>query len=109
MDDADVVRRYVAEIEGVPQLTPAEEAELTRRVGAGDDQAKQRLAAANLRLVAHIAAPYANRSVTLVNLIQEGNMELIRAIEDFDAGRDGTLSSYATRRIRGAITRIAGQ
>jgi RNA polymerase primary sigma factor len=109
MDDADVVRRYVAEIEKVAPLTPAEEAEFFGRAGAGDDQAKQRLAAANLRLVAPIAAPYADRGVKLIELIQKGNMELMRAIEDFDAERDGAFSSYASRRIREVITRIVGQ
>jgi RNA polymerase primary sigma factor len=109
MHDADVVRRYLAEIEKVPPLTPAEEAELTRRARAGDDRAKQRLAAANLRLVEPVVVPYADRGVRLIDLIQEGNKELIRAIEDFDAGRDGTLSSYASTRIREVIERIVGQ
>jgi DNA-directed RNA polymerase sigma subunit (sigma70/sigma32) len=109
MDDADPVGMYRAEIEKVPPLTSAEEAELTGRARSGDDEAKQRLTEGSLRLVVSIAELYADRGIALIDLIQEGNVGLVRAVEEFDARRDGSFSSYASRRIREAITGIVGQ
>ena len=106
----DPVRTYLREIGKVPLLTPKQEIELARRVEQGDEQAKRHLIEANLRLVVSIAKRYVGRRMDFLDLIQEGNRGLIRAIEKFDWRRGYKLSTYATWWIRQAITRsIADQ
>lgn len=106
----DPVRMYLKEIGRVPLLTPEEEVELAKRMEMGDKQAKARLIEANLRLVVSIAKRYVGRGMQFLDLIQEGNMGLIKAVEKFDHRRGFKLSTYATWWIRQAITRaIADQ
>jgi RNA polymerase primary sigma factor len=106
----DPLKLYVRQIGEGPLLTAAEERELARRKDAGDEAAKRRLIESNLRLVMSIARNYANAGVPLLDLIQEGNLGLIRAVEKFDGERGFKLSTYATWWIRQAITRaIADQ
>jgi len=102
---ADPLRLYVRQIGGGPLLTREEERELARRKDAGDVLAKRRLIEANLRLVMSIARNYARADVPLLDLIQEGNLGLIRAVEKFDYRLGFKLSTYATWWIRQAITR----
>jgi RNA polymerase primary sigma factor len=99
------LRVYLKEIEGIPLLTREQEGELARRVRAGDAAAKARLAEANLRLVVQIARRYLNRGLPLPDLIEEGNIGLLRAVEKFDADRGTRFSTYATWWIRQAIVR----
>jgi RNA polymerase primary sigma factor len=99
------LRVYLKEIEGIPLLTREQEGELARRVRAGDAAAKARLSEANLRLVVQIARRYLNRGLPLPDLIEEGNIGLLRAVEKFDAGRGTRFSTYATWWIRQAIVR----
>jgi RNA polymerase primary sigma factor len=109
-DTQDPLKLYVRQIGDGPLLTAAEERELARRKDLGDEAAKRRLIEANLRLVMSIARNYANAGVPLLDLIQEGNLGLIRAVEKFDGSRGFKLSTYATWWIRQAITRaIADQ
>ncbi len=106
----DPVRLYLKEIGRVPLLTPEQEVELAKRVEAGDDEAKRRLAEANLRLVVSIAKRYVGRGMLFLDLIQEGNLGLIKAVEKFDYRKGYKFSTYATWWIRQAITRaIADQ
>lgn len=106
----DPIRMYLKEIGKVPLLCPEEEAELARRMEAGDVTAKKRLAEANLRLVVSIAKKYSGRGMQLLDLIQEGNLGLIKAVEKFDYRKGYKFSTYATWWIRQAITRsIADQ
>jgi RNA polymerase primary sigma factor len=106
----DPVRMYLKEIGRVPLLTPEEEVQLAKRVEAGDDEAKRRLAEANLRLVVSIAKRYVGRGMLFLDLIQEGNLGLIKAVEKFDYRKGYKFSTYATWWIRQAITRaIADQ
>jgi RNA polymerase primary sigma factor len=106
----DPVRMYLKEIGRVPLLTPAEEVELAKRMEAGDEEAKRRLAEANLRLVVSIAKRYVGRGMLFLDLIQEGNLGLIKAVEKFDYRKGYKFSTYATWWIRQAITRsIADQ
>lgn len=106
----DPVRMYLKEIGRVPLLTAEEEVELARRMEAGDKNAKGRLIEANLRLVVSIAKRYVGRGMQFLDLIQEGNMGLIKAVEKFDFRKGFKLSTYATWWIRQAITRaIADQ
>ena len=106
----DPVRMYLKEIGKVPLLTPEEEMELAVRVSAGDEEAKRRMTAANLRLVVSIARRYVGRGMVLLDLIQEGNLGLIKAVEKFDYTKGYKFSTYATWWIRQAITRsIADQ
>ena len=106
----DPVRMYLKEIGKVPLLTPEEEMELAVRVSAGDEEAKRRMAEANLRLVVSIARRYVGRGMVLLDLIQEGNLGLIKAVEKFDYTKGYKFSTYATWWIRQAITRsIADQ
>ncbi|MHB8571898.1 MAG: RNA polymerase sigma factor RpoD [Candidatus Dormibacteria bacterium] len=106
----DPVRMYLKEIGRVALLTAAEEVELAKRIEIGDDEAKQRLTEANLRLVVSIAKKYIGRGMSFLDLIQEGNMGLIRAVEKFDYHKGYKFSTYATWWIRQAITRaIADQ
>ncbi len=106
----DPVRMYLKEIGRVPLLTAEEEIDLARRMEMGDKNAKARLIEANLRLVVSIAKRYVGRGMQFLDLIQEGNMGLIKAVEKFDFRRGFKLSTYATWWIRQAITRaIADQ
>ncbi|NLG83006.1 MAG: RNA polymerase sigma factor RpoD [Firmicutes bacterium] len=106
----DPVRMYLKEIGRVPLLTPAEEIELAKRIEQGDENAKRRLAEANLRLVVSIAKRYVGRGMLFLDLIQEGNLGLIKAVEKFDYRKGYKFSTYATWWIRQAITRaIADQ
>ncbi|MBQ6919231.1 MAG: sigma-70 family RNA polymerase sigma factor, partial [Synergistaceae bacterium] len=106
----DPVRMYLREIGKVSLLTAAEEVELAKRMEAGDLDAKKRLIDANLRLVVSIAKKYIGRGMLFLDLIQEGNLGLIRAVEKFDYRRGFKFSTYATWWIRQAITRaIADQ
>ncbi len=106
----DPVRMYLKEIGRVPLLSATEEIELARRVEAGDEAAKRRLAEANLRLVVSIAKRYVGRGMLFLDLIQEGNLGLIKAVEKFDYRKGYKFSTYATWWIRQAITRaIADQ
>lgn len=106
----DPVRMYLKEIGRVPLLTAEEEIELAIRIEQGDEEAKRRLAEANLRLVVSIAKRYVGRGMLFLDLIQEGNMGLIKAVEKFDYRKGFKFSTYATWWIRQAITRaIADQ
>src|SRR3954449_11213432 len=101
----DPLKLYVRSIGGGPLLTRAEEADLARRKDAGDEAAKRRLIEANLRLVMSITRNYTKAGVPLLDLIQEGNLGLIRAVEKFDYKMGFKLSTYATWWIRQAVTR----
>lgn len=106
----DPVRMYLKEIGKVPLLSAEEEIELARRMEEGDPEAKRKLAEANLRLVVSIAKRYVGRGMLFLDLIQEGNLGLIKAVEKFDYGKGFKFSTYATWWIRQAITRaIADQ
>ena len=106
----DPVRMYLKEIGKVPLLSADEEIELAKRMEQGAEEAKQRLAEANLRLVVSIAKRYVGRGMLFLDLIQEGNMGLIKAVEKFDYRKGYKFSTYATWWIRQAITRaIADQ
>ena len=106
----DPVRMYLKEIGKVPLLSADEEVELAKRMEEGDEDAKKRLAEANLRLVVSIAKRYVGRGMLFLDLIQEGNLGLIKAVEKFDYHKGFKFSTYATWWIRQAITRaIADQ
>jgi RNA polymerase sigma factor (sigma-70 family) len=96
---------YLSEISRIKLLTREEEQELARRVRAGDETAKQRMIEANLRLVVQIARRYLNRGLPLPDLIEEGNLGLLRAVEKFEPERGTRFSTYATWWIRQAVTR----
>ena len=101
----DPVRMYLKEIGKVPLLSAEEEIELAKRMAEGDEDAKKRLAEANLRLVVSIAKRYVGRGMLFLDLIQEGNLGLIKAVEKFDYEKGFKFSTYATWWIRQAITR----
>ncbi|MDR7523195.1 MAG: RNA polymerase sigma factor RpoD [Armatimonadota bacterium] len=101
----DPVRMYLKEIGKVPLLTQAQEVSLAQRMEKGDEEAKRRLIEANLRLVVSIAKKYVGRGMLFLDLIQEGNLGLIRAVEKFDWRKGYKFSTYATWWIRQAITR----
>jgi RNA polymerase primary sigma factor len=106
----DPVRMYLKEIGRVPLLSADDEVDLAKRIEHGDEEAKRRLAEANLRLVVSIAKRYVGRGMLFLDLIQEGNMGLIKAVEKFDHTKGYKFSTYATWWIRQAITRaIADQ
>ena len=106
----DPVRMYLREIGKIPLLTFEEESELAQKILEGDEDAKQKLAESNLRLVVSIAKKYVGRGMLFLDLIQEGNMGLIKAVEKFDYTKGFKFSTYATWWIRQAITRaIADQ
>ena len=100
----DPVRMYLKEIGKVPLLSPDEEIELAKKIELGDEAAKKKLAEANLRLVVSIAKRYVGRGMQLLDLIQEGNLGLIKAVEKFDYRKGYKFSTYATWWIRQAIT-----
>ena len=101
----DPVRMYLKEIGNVPLLSGDEEVELAKRVEAGDEEAKKALTEANLRLVVSIAKKYVGRGMPFLDLIQEGNMGLMKAVDKFDYTKGYKFSTYATWWIRQAITR----
>ena len=106
----DPVRMYLKEIGRVPLLTPDEEVDLARRMSDGDQEAKNRMTESNLRLVVSIAKRYVGRGMQFLDLIQEGNLGLIKAVDKFDYTKGYKFSTYATWWIRQAITRaIADQ
>ena len=106
----DPVRMYLKEIGKVPLLTNQEEQELAERINSGDESAKKKLAESNLRLVVSIAKRYTGRGMMFLDLIQEGNIGLLKAVEKFDYSKGFKFSTYATWWIRQAITRaIADQ
>ena len=106
----DPVRMYLKEIGKVPLLTPDEELDLAKRMSEGDEEAKRRMTEANLRLVVSIAKRYVGRGMLFLDLIQEGNLGLIKAVEKFEYTKGYKFSTYATWWIRQAITRaIADQ
>ena len=106
----DPVRMYLREIGKIPLLTFEEEADLAQKIVNGDEEAKKKLAESNLRLVVSIAKKYVGRGMLFLDLIQEGNMGLIKAVEKFDYNKGFKFSTYATWWIRQAITRaIADQ
>lgn len=106
----DPVRMYLKEIGKIPLLSPDEEIELAIRMAEGDEEAKRRMSEANLRLVVSIAKRYVGRGMLFLDLIQEGNLGLIKAVEKFDYTKGYKFSTYATWWIRQAITRaIADQ
>jgi RNA polymerase primary sigma factor len=104
-ETTDTVRLYLREIARAPLLTGQEEIELAKRVEAGDAEAVQRLIRSNLRLVVHVAKRYLNRGMPIMDLIQEGNFGLMRAVQKYDWHRGFRFSTYATWWIRQAITR----
>ncbi len=101
----DSVQMYLREIGKVPLLKPEEEIELAKRIEKGDAEARKRLAEANLRLVVSIAKKYTGRNLSLLDLIQEGNLGLFRAVEKFDYRKGYKFSTYGTWWIRQAVTR----
>ena len=106
----DPVRMYLKEIGKVPLLTADEELEIAQRMAAGDEEARKKLSESNLRLVVCIATRYVGRGMQFLDLIQEGNLGLIKAVEKFDYSKGYKFSTYATWWIRQAITRaIADQ
>lgn len=106
----DPVRMYLKEIGRIPLLSPEEEIELAKRMEAGDEEAKKKLSEANLRLTVSIAKRYSGRGMQFLDLIQEGNLGLIKAVEKFDYRKGYKFSTYATWWIRQSITRaIADQ
>lgn len=107
---SDPVKAYLKEIGAIPLLTPAQEVEVAKRIVEGDMEAKQTLIDSNLRLVVSIAKKYVGRGLLFLDLIQEGNIGLIKAVEKFDYTKGFKFSTYATWWIRQAITRaIADQ
>src|SRR5262249_52879732 len=96
---------YLREIGHIPLLSREEEVELARGVAAGDEAAKQRMIESNLRLVVQVARRYLNRGLPLPDLIEEGNLGLMRAVEKFDGERGVRFSTYATWWIRQAVSR----
>ena len=108
--DQDTVRQYLREIGSIPLLTPEQERELAKAYQEGDEEAGRRLAEANLRLVVNIAKRYAGHGIPFLDIIQEGNLGLMKAIEKFDYEKGYKLSTYSTWWIRQAISRaIADQ
>ncbi|MBV8399184.1 MAG: sigma-70 family RNA polymerase sigma factor [Acetobacteraceae bacterium] len=103
--ESDALATYLRDIRPVPLLTAAQEVELAKRIEAGDAEATQRFVLANLRLVVNIAKKYQGRGFSLLDLIQEGNTGLLRAVEKFDWRRGFKFSTYATWWIRQAVSR----
>lgn len=105
----NAIRQYLAEIGRYPLLSPDQELTIAQRVAAGDQEAQRRLVEANLRLVVSIAKRYNNHGISLLDLIQEGNLGLIRAAQKFDPRRGFRFSTYATWWIRQAISRAVAE
>lgn len=106
----DPVKMYLREIGNIPMLSPEEEKDIAKRISEGDEAAKKRLSEANLRLVVSIAKRYLGRGMPLLDLIQEGNLGLIKAVDKFDPSKGFKFSTYATWWIRQAVSRsIADQ
>jgi RNA polymerase primary sigma factor len=105
----DALKLYIQDINKVPLLTKAQEVELSQRIERGDMEAKTQMTEANLRLVVSIAKKYQGRGLSLLDLIQEGSVGLIRAAEKYDWRRGYKFSTYATWWIRQAITRAIGR
>jgi len=105
----NAIRQYLAEIGRFPLLTPEQELKIAKRVAEGDLTAQQHLVEANLRLVVSIAKRYNNHGISLLDLIQEGNLGLIRAVQKFDPRRGFRFSTYATWWIRQAISRAVAE
>ncbi len=105
----NAIRQYLAEIGRYPLLTAEQEMSLARRIAEGDMEAQQQLVEANLRLVVSIAKRYNNHGIGLLDLVQEGNLGLIRAVQKFDADRGFRFSTYATWWIRQAISRAVAE
>ena len=103
----DPVRMYLKEIGSVALLTPEEEKDLSKRAREGDEEAKNKIVEANLRLVVSIAKKYVGRGLQFLDLIEEGNMGLMKAVDKFDYSKGYKFSTYATWWIRQSITRIA--
>ena len=103
--DADPVWQYLADIHDIPLLTAAQEVELAKRIERGDQAARQQFTLSNLRLVVNMAKRYTGRGLSLVDLIQEGNIGLMRAVEKFDWRRGYKFSTYATWWIRQGMSR----
>jgi RNA polymerase primary sigma factor len=101
----DFIKLYFNDIAKIPLLTPEEERDVARRIKKGDEAAKQRLVESNLRLVISIAKRYFGGRLSFSDLIQEGNIGLIKAIEKFDPDKEFKFSTYATRRIKQSITK----
>ncbi|HZU00022.1 MAG TPA: sigma-70 family RNA polymerase sigma factor [Ktedonobacteraceae bacterium] len=108
-DTADVFESYLRDIRGLSLVTHEEELDLAQRIAAGDDQARRKLIESNLRLVIAIARHYIRSGVPIVDLIQDGNLGLIRAAEKFDYRRGSHFSTYATWWIRQAVRRAANE
>lgn len=102
---ADPIREYLKEIGSIPLLTPKEESDLARRKSEGDVEAGRRLVEANLRLVVSIAKRYTGRGMSFLDLVQEGNLGLMKAVEKFDYAKGYRLSTYATWWVKQSITR----
>lgn len=102
---ADPIREYLKEIGAIPLLTPEEESDLARRKWEGDAEAGRRLVEANLRLVVSIAKRYTGRGMSFLDLVQEGNLGLMKAVEKFDYAKGYRLSTYATWWVKQSITR----
>ena len=102
---ADPIREYLKEIGSIPLLTPEEESDLARRKSEGDVEAGRRLVEANLRLVVSIAKRYTGRGMSFLDLVQEGNLGLMKAVEKFDYAKGYRLSTYATGGVKQSITR----
>lgn len=100
---------YLKEIGNIPLLTAEEEVFLAQRIEKGDEQARKQLIEANLRLVVSIAKKYVGRGMSFIDLIQEGNMGLMKAVEKFDYKKGNKFSTYSTWWIRQAITRGIGR
>jgi RNA polymerase primary sigma factor len=106
----DPIDMYLKEISNIPLLTPEQEKELARKVAAGDTKARRKMIESNLRLVVNTAKKYTNRGLSLLDLIEEGNLGLIRAVDKFDHEKGNRFSTYALWWIRQAINRaIADQ
>lgn len=105
MSTGDPIREYLKEIGAIALLTPEEEAGLAKRCAEGDEEAGKRLVEANLRLVVSIAKRYTGRGMSFLDLVQEGNIGLMKAVEKFDYEKGYRLSTYATWWVKQAITR----
>lgn len=109
MEEINIVNQYIKEINKIPLLTAEEEKTLTEKAISGDDEAKKKVCEANLRLVVKIAQKYSNQGVDFMDLVQEGNCGLIRAVEKFDPNKGYKFATYATYWIRHNIMRALNE